>query len=642
MGLAVGDFNGDGRPDLAVTNYGSGTLGILLANGNNSFAPVVTQSPGFGTVERRGRRPQRRRQARPGRGQRLLRRHRRLPRQWRRAVHPQFAAELRHHVALQHRGRRLQRRRTRRPGRLNPSRRQVLLNSGSGDGLPVRQQRARARPISRPAVADLDGNGQPDLVVANPNDNSVGVLELRASSPVALTSPDAYTFNVAVGEPAPANWSRASAASNPFNGDGRLVVGTLFAPKIMGMTQTDGNQSLVTGNGTAAGLTVSREVDRARQRRRRSCRTVNTFTNPTGLPITTTVQILGNLGSNAATTVFATSNGDTTVQPSDQWIGTDDTTDGAGTPAVIHYIHGPNGLQPASVSVVGDNIQWTYNLTVPAGQTVRLAYFTILGITRAEAIAAANTLVASGGFGGQAAEFLSTAELQSLVNFSSVVNAAPVLAAASPSWEPSRPTVRSRSPWRRSSTTARARPPRSSTAPRRGRRRNRAERRHGPGPGWTLRSTVGARSRRSEPFQPGAPVAARHRGAAIHAGLAVRSNRHDQLLCLGHDQRYGGGHGRYAVNGGDTAFSALTDTATLTVTAEPYTTPSVLGREILDDSQPGFWCSSYTTWTTGAGFDGTSLTSSTAAGSEQSMAAWWFSMPAGVYDLAVTYPAGRT
>jgi hypothetical protein len=69
------------------------------------------------------------------------------------------------------------------------------------------------------------------------------------------------------------------------------------------------------------------------------------------------------------------------------------------------------------VSVVGDNIEWTYNLTVPAGQTVRLESFTIVATTRAAAIASANALVTGTGFGGQAAAFLSPSELGSLANF---------------------------------------------------------------------------------------------------------------------------------------------------------------------------------------------------------------------------------
>jgi hypothetical protein len=35
--VAVGDFNGDGIPDLAVANYGSNTVSVLLGNGDGSF-----------------------------------------------------------------------------------------------------------------------------------------------------------------------------------------------------------------------------------------------------------------------------------------------------------------------------------------------------------------------------------------------------------------------------------------------------------------------------------------------------------------------------------------------------------------------------------------------------------------------------
>jgi hypothetical protein len=38
--LAVGDFNGDGKLDLAVTNRGDSTITILLGNGDGTFAPI--------------------------------------------------------------------------------------------------------------------------------------------------------------------------------------------------------------------------------------------------------------------------------------------------------------------------------------------------------------------------------------------------------------------------------------------------------------------------------------------------------------------------------------------------------------------------------------------------------------------------
>src|SRR5262249_55913341 len=37
--IAVGDFNGDGKPDLAVANLGAKSLSVLLGNGDGTFLP---------------------------------------------------------------------------------------------------------------------------------------------------------------------------------------------------------------------------------------------------------------------------------------------------------------------------------------------------------------------------------------------------------------------------------------------------------------------------------------------------------------------------------------------------------------------------------------------------------------------------
>jgi len=72
-------------------------------------------------------------------------------------------------------------------------------------------------------------------------------------------------------------------------------------------------------------------------------------------------------------------------------------------------------------------------------------------------------------------------------------------------------------------------------------------------------------------------------------------------------------------------------------------TSSPIGTEILDNGQPGFWSSAASTWTTSSsGLDGESLVSSTTPGSKSSQAAWWFSVPAGVYDVAITYSASSS
>src|SRR3989442_2914547 len=44
--VAVGDFNGDGKLDLAVVNAGSTTVSVLLGNGDGTFQPALTFDPG--------------------------------------------------------------------------------------------------------------------------------------------------------------------------------------------------------------------------------------------------------------------------------------------------------------------------------------------------------------------------------------------------------------------------------------------------------------------------------------------------------------------------------------------------------------------------------------------------------------------
>src|SRR5215469_7350876 len=44
--IVLGDFNGDGKIDIAVANSGSGDVSILLGNGDGTFHPAVNYSAG--------------------------------------------------------------------------------------------------------------------------------------------------------------------------------------------------------------------------------------------------------------------------------------------------------------------------------------------------------------------------------------------------------------------------------------------------------------------------------------------------------------------------------------------------------------------------------------------------------------------
>ena len=41
LSVTIGDFNGDGKADLAVANSGSDNISVLLGNGNGTFQAAV-------------------------------------------------------------------------------------------------------------------------------------------------------------------------------------------------------------------------------------------------------------------------------------------------------------------------------------------------------------------------------------------------------------------------------------------------------------------------------------------------------------------------------------------------------------------------------------------------------------------------
>src|SRR5260370_19627352 len=48
VSVAVGDFNGDGKPDLAAANSSSNNVSVLLGNGDGTFQAAVHYAVGSG------------------------------------------------------------------------------------------------------------------------------------------------------------------------------------------------------------------------------------------------------------------------------------------------------------------------------------------------------------------------------------------------------------------------------------------------------------------------------------------------------------------------------------------------------------------------------------------------------------------
>ena len=146
--VAVGDFNGDGKPDLAVANTSSNTVSVLLGNGDGTFQAVVNYGVGSGPSS---------------------------------VAVGDFNGDGKPDLAVA-------------DGNLfTVSVLSVLLGNGDGTFQAAVNYGVGSGPISV-AVGDFNGDGKPDLAVANQGSNNVTILlnitptAAKATSSTTLTS----------------------------------------------------------------------------------------------------------------------------------------------------------------------------------------------------------------------------------------------------------------------------------------------------------------------------------------------------------------------------------------------------------------------------------------------------------------------
>ena len=161
VGVAAADFNNDGNTDLAVTNYGSGTVSVFLGNGDGTFGAATQVSIGSNPEH-------------------LL------------------AADVNHDgnidlVACNQ----------------SPNTITILFGNGSGGFPSSRTVAVGSGPYSL-VIDDFNGDGNPDIAVANSGGTTVTVL----------LGTGAGTFSQASGSPITVASHPSSVVSADLNGDG--------------------------------------------------------------------------------------------------------------------------------------------------------------------------------------------------------------------------------------------------------------------------------------------------------------------------------------------------------------------------------------------------------------------------------------
>ncbi|UUX95433.1 CARDB domain-containing protein [Aquabacterium sp. J223] len=146
-------------------------------------------------------------------------------------------------------------------------------------------------------------------------------------------------------------------------------------------------------------------------------RFLETFTNNSDQVREISVELRTNLGSDSGTQLIATFSGDQFYDAGDQWLVTDDGSNGGGDPSMAHVLWGAGGEPPSLASRSGDNLTQRWTLTLQPGETKALLHFAVQAINRADAQA---TAVQLAGAPEDALEGLSSAERRAVVNFSGI------------------------------------------------------------------------------------------------------------------------------------------------------------------------------------------------------------------------------
>ena len=189
----------------------------------------------------------------------------------------------------------------------------------------------------------------------------------------------------------------------------------------------DGGRTVTTADRLINGLRTHREIYVPTDDE--FARFIDVLQNPGAETITRRVMLHGNLGSDNATVITASGSGDLLFDPSDNYLATDD-DDGTWDLSLSHVLMDGRHARLATANRSGDNLYWSFDVTVAPGQTVRLMTFAVQELNRAASQAQATRLV---GLPATALANLTDEEKGSIINFDTGRDTiAPVVASIDP------------------------------------------------------------------------------------------------------------------------------------------------------------------------------------------------------------------
>jgi len=264
-----------------------------------------------------------------------------------------------------------------------------------------------------PSLVDTDGGGRSDgeEVLVDGTNPLLGSDDI-SSTPLGITLTDGNGFRWDI-QP---DGSISDGSNDAYDGGLRLRVdGFGFEPFLEGLLE-ENNREVMIGPWSRSGLEVRRKIfvpdDES------FARFLEIFDNRSSSSISISVDLNTNLGSDGSTSLVATSSGDTSFSVDDDFLVTDDFSDGSGDPSMAHVFSGPfAALEPNNIftnAPGSDDFSYSFNITVPAGEQVILMHFASQNQNQATAIASANDLRS---LQGRTLDGLTDNERQNIVNF---------------------------------------------------------------------------------------------------------------------------------------------------------------------------------------------------------------------------------